>query len=116
MTEVESHSIQDYKIMEQGKTLDKVVETMNDMVKKNNEMYLRQELSEQKIKIYTVVIGVVFNTLFLLALHFFGPDVDKVKDTAPDMGKVVYYDRKAAEDARLIQELRDELERLKRGR
>lgn len=109
MTELETHSLQDYKIAELGKALDKTVETMNDVVKKNNEMYLNQELSNQRIKIYTVVVGVVFNTALVIGLQFFGADK---KDKYSEDQKKEYYEVRVQE-SEAVKALKDEIARLK---
>lgn len=112
MSEMDNRSLIEFKVDEQGKTLTKVVETMNDMVKKNNEMYLNQELSNQRIKIYTVVVGIIFNTALVFGIQFFGPD--KPQQYTEEQKKV-YYDTRVQESD-TVKALREEIARLKENR
>lgn len=112
MSEMDNRSLIEFKVDEQGKTLTKVVETMNDMVKKNNEMYLNQELSNQRIKIYTVVVGIIFNTALVLGIQFFSPD--KPQQYTEEQKKV-YYDTRVQESD-TVKALREEIARLKENR
>lgn len=109
MTDLEKQSLQDYKIAELAKAQDKVVEVMNDVVKKNNEMYLNQELANQRIKIYTVLVGIVFNTALVLGIHFSG--LDKEKSYSEDE-KIQYYNSRA-EESETVKALKAEIVRLK---
>lgn len=112
MSEMDNRSLIEFKVDEQGKTLTKVVETMNDMVKKNNEMYLNQELSNQRIKIYTVVVGIIFNTALVLGIQFFS--TDKPQQSTEEQKKV-YYDTRVQESD-TVKALREEIARLKENR
>lgn len=110
MSEMDNRSIYEFKVDEQGKTLTKVVEAMEDMVKNNNKMYLSQELSNQRIKIYTVAVGIIFNSALVIGLQFFG--TDKPKEFTEEQKKM-YYDNRVQE-TETIKMLREEISRLKK--
>ena len=110
MSEMDNRSLLEFKVDEQGKTLTKVAETMEALVKKNNEMYLKQELSDQKIKIYTIAVGIIFNTALVLGIQFFGSDKGK---TYTEEQKKEYYESRVQE-TEVMKMLKEELTMLRK--
>ena len=103
-----------YRVDQLEKTADGIVKAVGGMGDKVNTMYTDQELIKQKIGTWTVGIGVVVNLVLALIIQYFAAsDLNSTKYS--DEEKKLYYESRIKE-SELVQELRAEIERLKKGR
>lgn len=102
--------IVEYRVEQLEKQNSKIVDTVEKVAENNDKMFTSIELIKQRIGIYLVIGGLIYNTALALALHFLGND-EKYNET----DKRMYYESRVQE-SETIKQLRDEIARLKAGR
>lgn len=109
MQEFDSRVVE-YRVEQLEKQNDKIVGTVEKVAENNDKMFTSIELIKQRIGIYLVIGGLIYNTALALALHFLSND-EKYNEN----DKRMYYESRVQE-SETIKQLRDEITRLKAGR
>jgi len=102
--------IVEYRVEQLEKQNSKIVDTVEKVAENNDKMFTSIELIKQRIGIYLIIGGLIYNTALALALHFLGND-EKYNEN----DKRMYYESRVQE-SETIKQLRDEIARLKAGR
>lgn len=111
MLDMENRVIE-YRVDQLEKTTNGIVKSVGSMGDKVNTMYTDQELIKQRIGTWTVGVGLVVNLILALIIQYFAS-----KDSAntyTEAEKKLYYEAKVRE-SEIVQELRAEIERLKKN-
>lgn len=114
MSETRNNEVVEYRVDQLEKTAEGIVKAVGGMGDKVNTMYTDQELIKQKIGTWTVGVGIVVNLVLALVIQYSATS-DSSETKYSEEEKRLYYESRIKE-SQLVQELRAEIERLKKGR